>query len=76
MAGRPSPHRAIIALSARHKTDDHLWFSFFHEVAHLLLHSKRNVFVDDANGGDDETEAEANEWATNILVFRQDSILG
>ena len=68
----PSPHRAIIALSARHKTDDHLWFSFFHEAAHLLLHSKRNVFVDDANGGDDETEAEANDWATNFLVPRKD----
>lgn len=67
-----SSRRAVIALSARHRTDDHLWFSFFHEAAHLLLHSKRNVFVDGANGGDDETEAEANEWAANFLVPRKD----
>ena len=67
-----SPSRPVIALSARHKTDDHLWFSFFHEAAHLLLHSKRSVFVDGANGGEDETEAEANEWAANFLVPKRD----
>lgn len=67
-----SSHRPIIALSARHRTDDHLWFSFFHEAAHLLLHSKRSVFLDGPDGGDDETEAEANEWAANFLVPRKD----
>ena len=67
-----SPHRPIIALSARHRTDDHLWFSFFHEAAHLLLHSKRSVFVDSTDGSDDETEAEANEWAANFLVPQKD----
>ena len=68
----PSPHRPIIALSARHKTDDHFWFSFFHEAVHLLLHSKRSVFVDGTNGGDNETEAEANEWAADFLALRKD----
>ena len=67
-----SPGRPIIALSARHKTDDHLWFSFFHEAAHLLLHSKRSVFVDGPNGGDDKTETEANDWAANFLVPSKD----
>ena len=46
-----SAHRPVIALSARHKTDDHLWFSLFHEAAHILLHSKKSVFVDGADGG-------------------------
>ena len=63
-----SPRKAVIQLSARHKSDDHLWFSFFHEAAHILLHSKKSVFVDEANGDDAELEAEANEWASNILV--------
>ena len=66
-----SPRRPIIALSGRHKTDDHLWFSFFHEAAHILLHSKKTVFVDGANGGDDKIEAEANDWAANFLVPRK-----
>jgi Zn-dependent peptidase ImmA (M78 family) len=65
-----SPRKAVIQLSARHKTDDHLWFSFFHEAAHILLHSKKNVFVDEVNGGDADLEAEANDWAANALVPR------
>lgn len=63
-----SPRKAVIQLSARHKSDDHLWFSFFHEAAHILLHSKKGVFVDEVNGADTELEAEANAWASNVLV--------
>ena len=62
-----SPRRPIIAMSDRHKSDDHLWFSLFHEAAHLLLHSKRNVFVDGAYGGGDGIEEEANAWAADFL---------
>ena len=63
-----SPRKAVIQLTARHKSDDHLWFSFFHEAAHILLHSKKGVFVDEANGHDAELEAEANDWASNTLI--------
>ena len=63
-----SPRKAVIQLTARHMTDDHLWFSFFHEAAHILLHSKKGVFVDEANGNDAEQEAEANDWASRTLI--------
>ena len=63
-----SPRKAVIQLTARHKSDDHLWFSFFHEAAHILLHSKKGIFVDEANGNDAELEAEANEWASRTLI--------
>ncbi|MCY4445555.1 MAG: ImmA/IrrE family metallo-endopeptidase [Rhodobacteraceae bacterium] len=66
-----SPRKAIIQLTARHKTDDHFWFSFFHEVAHILLHSKKEVFVEEVNINPNERaelEVEANEWASNFLV--------
>ena len=62
------PKKAVIQLSARHKSDDHLWFSFFHEAAHILLHSKKGIFVDEFNSIDTELEAEANEWASNTLI--------
>lgn len=75
-----SSRKAVIQLSARHKTDDYLWFSFFHEAAHILLHNKRlhnkkEVFVDAtggkaANGPIGESEAEANAWAADFLVPR------
>ena len=63
-----SPRKAVIQLSARHKSDDHLWFSFFHEAAHILLHSKKSVFVDDKSrdGSDEENEADA--WASHTLI--------
>ncbi len=67
-----TPRKAIIELSARHKSDDHLWFSFFHEAAHILLHSKRCVFVDGVGGDDAEFEAQADEWASNMLIPRRD----
>ena len=65
-----SPRKAVIQLTARHKTDDRLWFSFFHEAAHILLHSKKGIFVDEANGDDGGQEAEANEWASSTLILK------
>ena len=68
-----SPRQAIIQLNVRHKTDDHLWFTLFHEAAHILLHSKKDVFVDGQKirGDAADIEAEANAWASNALVPRR-----
>ena len=62
--------KAVIALSARHKMDDHLWFSLFHESAHILLHSKKDIFIDGMNVDEKPTdiEEEANQWAANFLI--------
>ena len=69
-----TPRKAVIELSGRHKTDDHLWFSLFHEAAHLLLHSKKQVFIDwmKSNKEIAEVESEANLWASNFLIPRGD----
>ena len=65
-----SPKKAVIQLSARHKMDDHLWFTLFHEAAHLLLHSKKTIFTDSRNGESTDIEVEADEWASNKLISR------
>lgn len=65
-----SARRPIIALSARHRTDDHLWFSLFHEAAHIVLHGKKHVFVDGFRVDGDDIEAEADEWASDFLLPR------
>lgn len=62
--GKPS-----ILLSARHLTDDHLWFTFFHEAAHVLLHDPSRIYIDtDDPSVSNPAEEEANRFAEEILV--------
>ncbi len=65
-----SPQKAVLQLSVRYKRNDHLWFAFFHELGHILLHGKRDQFVEDSpNGaGASPKEFEANEFAANTLI--------
>ncbi len=63
-----SPQKALIQLSLRYKTDDHLWFTFFHEAGHILLHGKKEFFLEGANGLDAAKETEANEFAEFELI--------
>jgi len=67
-----NPRKAIIQQSARYLVNDHFWFTFFHEAAHILLHSKKEVFVDEKDGDGNECEEEANAWAANFLVPKLD----
>ncbi|QXU42142.1 ImmA/IrrE family metallo-endopeptidase [Pedobacter sp. D749] len=62
--------RALIMLSFRYLTDDHFWFTFFHEAAHLLLHGNRSVFVEEIgkNRMISNEEKEANEFAAETLI--------
>jgi hypothetical protein len=62
-----SSQNALIQLSLRRKTDDQLWFSFFHEAAHILLHPKKAVFIEDAQGTD-ELEGQADRFARDTLI--------
>lgn len=62
-----SPDKALIQLSLRYKSDDQLWFTFFHEAGHVLLHGKKEVFIE-GNGLDDGKEAEANRHAADTLI--------
>ena len=62
-----SPEKALIQLSLRYKTDDSLWFTFFHEAAHILLHGKREIFVE-YRGLDNPKEKQADAWAGDFLI--------
>jgi HTH-type transcriptional regulator/antitoxin HigA len=63
-----SPSKALLQLSLRYKTDDQLWFTFFHEAVHILEHSKRERFVDDGDDENDAQERDANRIATDLLI--------
>jgi HTH-type transcriptional regulator/antitoxin HigA len=45
-----------------------VWFSFFHEAGHVLLHRKKQVFVDEDGGDKSEVEDEANRFARDLLL--------
>jgi addiction module HigA family antidote len=58
----------VIQLSCRYKVEDVFWFTFFHEAGHVVLHGKRDVFLeDDSSNGDKEDEA--NTFASNYLIL-------
>jgi HTH-type transcriptional regulator / antitoxin HigA len=57
----------VIQLSCRYKVEDIFWFTFFHEAGHVVLHGKRDVFLED-DIQNDEKEAEANAFASSNLI--------
>jgi HTH-type transcriptional regulator / antitoxin HigA len=65
-----SSRKALLLLSFRYLSDDHFWFTFFHEAGHLLLHSKRAVFLEGATTSSAE-EVEANQFSASILIPSQ-----
>jgi len=69
-----SPRKGLIQQSLRYMSNDHFWFTFFHEAAHLLLHSRKTVFLDGQKiaSGNSKEETEANDWSANFLVPRPD----
>ena len=60
----------LIQLTDRYKSNDHFWFTFFHEVGHIFLHGKKDVFMEDFDGYtyDEKKENEANEFANKWLL--------
>lgn len=59
--------KALVQLSLRGKSDDLLWFTFFHEAGHILLHGKREVFIEDGRRTNAK-EAEADRFSADFLI--------
>jgi HTH-type transcriptional regulator/antitoxin HigA len=63
--------KAIVQLSFRHKWSDIVWFTFFHEIAHLLIHSKKDAFINDDKTKHSGHEQEADAYASQLLIPRR-----
>lgn len=66
------PDKALLQLSLRFRWADQIWFSFFHEAGHIVLHGKTDVFLDLMNGTAGEREEEADRFARNLLIPHKD----
>jgi Zn-dependent peptidase ImmA (M78 family) len=58
----------MVILSFRYLSDDHFWFTFFHEAGHLLLHPMGETFVDGGAAEHTDKEADADAFSTHTLV--------
>ena len=67
--------KAVLALNDRFKYADAFWFSLFHEIKHVFQKKKTKVII---NGNDvllevdEDFEKEANDFATDTLIPRDD----
>jgi HTH-type transcriptional regulator/antitoxin HigA len=64
--------KPLVQLSLLGEWNDLFWFSFFHEIGHILKHpAKRAVYLDDASSGNQTIapeEIEANRFASEVLL--------
>ena len=65
--------KALLMLSLRYKSNDHFWFAFFHEAAHILLHGKKMLFLELVGGLDGKNEEEADVFARDFLISPGDA---
>lgn len=59
--------KALVQLSLRYKSNDQLWFTFFHEAGHILKHGRKAIFIE-GTGLDGVQEAEADAFARDTLI--------
>ncbi|MHB9011621.1 MAG: ImmA/IrrE family metallo-endopeptidase [Ignavibacteriaceae bacterium] len=62
--------KPLIQLSGRFKRNDIFWFTFFHEAGHILLHGKKDIFLENVkyNEFDKGKENEADDFAVKCTL--------
>lgn len=64
--------KPLIQLSNRYQRNDIFWFTFFHEIGHIILHGKKDVFVEGFEYTEKgiEKEKEADEFAVKWTLSK------
>lgn len=62
------PNRPTLIVSFRHLTDDHFWFTLFHEIGHLILHDAINIRIEGETELGSKEEDEADQFAIDTLI--------
>ncbi|MDD4402232.1 MAG: HigA family addiction module antitoxin [Desulfitobacteriaceae bacterium] len=66
-----SSDKVMILLSLRYKYADIFWFSFFHEIAHVLNHNKKPIYIN-SQSNKNQIEQEADRLAAELLLPQKD----
>jgi HTH-type transcriptional regulator/antitoxin HigA len=66
--------KAVVMMTIRYKWADIFWFSLFHELGHILLHSSQIVILEGAEGDPThkKQEEEADRFAADTLIPPED----
>ncbi len=56
-------NKIVVGLTVRGRDADKFWFSFFHELAHVVLRH-----IDKTGGTSDQEEKQADQWARDSLI--------
>ena len=65
----------LIQLSERYKRNDSFWFTFFHEAGHIILHGKKDIFLEkiDYSDFDKNKEKEADNFAIKWIHTKEEN---
>ncbi len=63
----------LIQLTARYGQNDRFWFTFFHELGHIILHGKKYISLEnvDFSAADPEKEQEAHDFAVKHTFSKE-----
>ena len=64
----------LIQITDRQKDYNTFWFTFYHELAHILYHGKKEIFIDglESMGPDKEKEEQADAFASRMLLSEKE----
>jgi HTH-type transcriptional regulator/antitoxin HigA len=63
-----NPNQALLLLSSRYLSDDQFWFTVFHEIGHLVLHTHRELILEGVDASSEVEENQANSFAEHAIV--------
>ena len=69
-----APHRPLVQLSLRGRTDDQLWETAAHELGHVLMHDRRAVFIATCEDEPDTAEAAADAREHEATAFAREPV--
>ncbi|MEH6512958.1 MAG: HigA family addiction module antitoxin [Maribacter arcticus] len=64
----------LVQLTDRREDYNAFWFTFFHELGHVLYHGKKDIFINglDSIEPDQEKENQADEFASKMLLSEKE----